>query len=145
MLFVITNIFWILHQSASSGALSLPAKNPYKATSINRTLATIRHAGRWLNNQRPLIAGDPLAQVKDVQVDSPDWNGLTSRQLMRLKAACEQRIKSCDRKNQNPLLETAVFYTLLGTGLHESELVTLNRNSILKKDCIMSFAINQKE
>lgn len=99
---------------------------PYKATSINRTLATIRHAGRWLHNQRPLLAGDPLAQVKDVQVDAPNWNGLTSRQLMRLKAACEQRIKSCDRKNQNPLLETAVFYILLGTGLRESELVTLN-------------------
>ncbi len=31
---------------------------------------------------------------------------------MRLKAACEQSIKNCDRKNQNPLLETAVFYTL---------------------------------
>ncbi len=105
----------------------------YKATSINRILATIRHAGRWLHNQRPLIAGDPLAQVKDVQVDSPDWNGLTSRQLMRLKAACEQRIKSCDRKNQNPLLETAVFYTLLGTGLRESELVTLNREQYFKK------------
>ena len=99
---------------------------PYKATTINRTMATIRHVGRWLHQQRPLLAGDPFVQVKDVQVDSPDWNGLTGRQLMRLKSACEQRIKSCTRKNQNPSLEAAIFYTLLGTGLRASELVSLN-------------------
>jgi len=99
---------------------------PYKVTSINRTMATIRHVGRWLHQQRPLLAGDPLAQVKDFQTEAPDWNGLTSRQLMRLKSACEQRIKGCTRKNQNPLMETALFYTLLGTGLRESEVVSLN-------------------
>lgn len=99
---------------------------PYKATSINRTMATIRHVGRWLHQQRPLLAGDPLAQVKDIQTDAPDWNGLTSRQLMRLKSACEQRIKSCTRKNQNPIMEAALFYLLMGTGLRESEVVTLN-------------------
>ena len=62
---------------------------------------------------------------------------------MRLKSACEQRIKSCTRKNQNPLLETAVFYILLGTGLRESELVTLNVEQYLKKGCTMSYGINQ--
>lgn len=98
----------------------------YKATSINRTMATIRHVGRWLYQQRPLIAGDPLSGVKDLQTDAPEWNGLNSKQLMRLKAACEQRAKICTRKNQNALLETAVFYLLLGTGLRESELVSLN-------------------
>lgn len=99
---------------------------PYKAASVNRTMATIRHVGRWLHKQRPLLAGDPLAQVKDLQTDAPDWNGLTSKQLMRLKSACEQRLKSCTRKNQNPLMETAIFYMLLSTGLRESELVSLD-------------------
>ena len=99
---------------------------PYKATTVNRIMATIRHVGRWIHQQRPLLAGDPLAQVKDVQTDAPDWNGLTSRQLMRLKSACEQRMKSCTRKNQNPLMETALFYMLLGTGLRESEVVSLD-------------------
>lgn len=106
--------------------ISFKTQKPYKANSINRIMATIRHFGRWLHKQRPLLAGDPLANVKDLTTDAPDWNGLTPRQLMRLKSACEQRIKSCTRKDQNPLLETAVFYTLLGTGLRESELVSLN-------------------
>lgn len=106
---------------------------PYKATSINRIMATLRHVGRWLNQQRSLLAGDPLKQVKDLQTDSPDWNGLTSRQLMRLKSACEQRIKSCTRKNQNPLMETALFYVLMGTGLRESEVVSLNVGQYYQK------------
>ena len=98
----------------------------YKATSVNRTIATLRHVGRWLHKQRPLLAGDPFTQVKDLQTEASNWNGLTSRQIMRLKSACEMRIEGCRRDNQNPLLETAVFYTLLGTGLRESELVSLN-------------------
>lgn len=106
--------------------ISEKSEKVYKVTTVNRVMATIRHVGRWLHQQRPLLAGDPLMQVKDLQTDAPDWNGLTSKQLMRLKSACEQRIKSCTRKNQNPLLETAVLYTLLGTGLRESELVSLD-------------------
>jgi integrase/recombinase XerD len=43
---------------------------PYKATTINRVMATIRHVGRWIDQKRPLLAGDPLAQVKDLQIVS---------------------------------------------------------------------------
>lgn len=113
-------------QRSLSSTISEKTGKPYKATTINRTMATVRHAGRWLHHQRPLIAGDPLAGVKDLQPDTPEWNGLTSKQLMRLKSACEQREKICTRKNQNALLETAIFYVLLSTGLRESELVSLN-------------------
>jgi integrase/recombinase XerD len=98
----------------------------YKATTINRILATVRHFARWLHKQRPLLAGDPFARVSDIQTDTPDWNGLTSRQLMRLKSSCEQRLVLCKRKNQNPCLEIAVFYLLLQTGLRESEVVSLD-------------------
>ncbi|MCP0912900.1 MULTISPECIES: tyrosine-type recombinase/integrase [Legionella] len=113
-------------QRSLSKTISEKTGKPYKATSINRTMATIRHVGRWLHKQRPLLAGDPLAQVKDLQMDAPDWNGLNSRQLMRLKSACEQRMKSCTRKNQNPVMEAALFYLLMGTGLRESEVVSLD-------------------
>lgn len=101
-------------------------QKPYKATTINRILATVRHFARWLHQQRPLLAGDPFARVSDIQTDAPDWNGLTTRQLMRLKSACEQRLVLCKRKNQNPRLEIAVFYLLLQTGLRESEVVSLD-------------------
>ena len=40
--------------------------------------------------------------------------------------AVDIRLASCKRQDQNPLLEAAVFYLLLYTGLRESELVNLN-------------------
>ena len=57
-------------QKNLSKTISEKTGKPYKATTINRTMATIRHVGRWLHQQRPLLAGDPLAQVKDVQTDA---------------------------------------------------------------------------
>ena len=60
-------------QKFLTSTVSPKTGKPYKATTVNRVLATIRHVGRWLHNQRPLLAGDPLAQVKDLQTDAPDW------------------------------------------------------------------------
>lgn len=113
-------------QKLLTKTISPRTQKPYDPNTVNRIMATIRHFGRWLHHQRPLLAGDPLANVKDIQTDAPDWNGVTPRNLMRLKSACEQRLKACTRKDQNPLLESAVFYCLYGTGLRESELVALD-------------------
>ncbi len=89
-------------------------------------MATVKHYGKWLHRQRPLLASDPLHGMRDIQMEDPDWNGLTAKQVMRLKSACEQRINACQRGDQNPLLETAIFYTLFQTGLRESEIVALD-------------------
>lgn len=102
----------------------LLSKN-YKPTTINRVLDTLRHLARWLETYRPFLTGFPFKGITNIHQDAPSWNGLSSRQVMRLKMACEQRLHSCSRKNQNPLLETAIFFTLLNTGLRESELVSL--------------------
>jgi len=100
---------------------------PLSPTTINRVMASLRHFGRWLHTKRPLLAGDPLEAVRDLKIDHPDWNGLTPRQILRLKTACEQRIAACSRADQNPLLEAAVFHVLLHTGLREFELSSLDR------------------
>jgi len=97
----------------------------YLATTINRVLATARHFGNWLHEERPLIAGAPFAGVKMTQVEEPSWNGLTSIEVLRLKSACDTRMNACKKNNQNPLLEVTVFYLLLTTGLRESELAQL--------------------
>jgi integrase/recombinase XerD len=100
---------------------------PLSPTTINRVMASLRHFGRWLHGRRPLLAGPPLEGVRDVKTDHPDWNGLTPRQILRLKAACEQRLAACSRADQNPLLEAAVFHVLLHTGLREFELSSIER------------------
>ena len=98
----------------------------YKATSINRIMATLGHFAKWLHERNPLPVGDPFQGVSTIRTDQPNWNGLSERQIMLMKSACDIRLKVCTRKNQNPQLEAAVFYVLLHTGLRESELVALN-------------------
>ncbi len=98
----------------------------YSPETINRILSTVGHFGRWLHKQRPLLAGNPMENYKEITTDYPNWNGLTDREIMLLKSACEQRVAICTKRNQNPLLETAVFYLLYQTGLRVGELVALN-------------------
>jgi integrase/recombinase XerD len=98
----------------------------YKPATINRALDSLRHFSKWLMKHRPLLAGSPFEGVKNITQDCPHWNGLSRKQVMRLKMACEQRLNSCNRKNQNPLLEITIFSILLATGLREAELISLN-------------------
>ncbi len=99
---------------------------PLAATTINRVMATLRHFAKFLHGQRPLLAGNPFAGLKDIAVEEPAWNGLSDRDRLRLKSACEQRMKLATRKDQDPLMEAAVFHCLLWTGLRRSELASLN-------------------
>jgi len=98
----------------------------YSPSTINRIFATLKHFAKWVHKQHPFISGFPLDGVKDLTEDDPNWNGLTQTQVIRLRSACDKRIGSATKQNQNPLLEIAVFLTLLNTGLRESELVSLN-------------------
>jgi integrase/recombinase XerD len=101
------------------------AGKPLSATSINRILATLRHFAKWLHGQHPFATGNPVASIRDIVTELPVWNGLTPREITCLKVACDQRLAICSRANQNPLLEMAVFYCLLFTGLRESKLAGL--------------------
>jgi integrase/recombinase XerD len=96
-----------------------------KPSTINRTLASIKHWSRWIERYRPFLSGSPMKDVKELVQDEPAWNGLTDRQLMLLKMACDHRLAICTKKIQNPVLEVSVFYMLLHTGLREFELCGL--------------------
>jgi integrase/recombinase XerD len=104
---------------------SLHTGQPLRPATINRTLATVRHFAGWLAEHCPIAPNKPLDGIQDIMHEEESWRGLSSLAIMRLKVACDQRIGSCIRKNQNPLLETAVFYCLLHTGLRAHELVGL--------------------
>ncbi|MBN9543061.1 MAG: tyrosine-type recombinase/integrase [Alphaproteobacteria bacterium] len=116
--------FWTT--SVSKGFQNHLLEILYNFTYINRIFATIRHAARWIHTQRNFLAGNPLKDVMDIGIEEPQWRGLDNLTIQRLKASCEHRIALCTRANQNPLMEVAVFYTLLYTGLRVSELVRLN-------------------
>lgn len=115
--------FWT---SSVSKSFQQHLYSKYKTTTVNRMFATLRHAAKWISSHVTFSAGNPFNNVKDLCVDDPDFKALTSQEIARLKAACDQRIALCKKNNQNPLAEAAIFYTLLYTGLRESELINLN-------------------
>ncbi len=104
--------------SVSKGWKAYLGKNKYCAASVNRMLATVRTFASWTSERGyHLPAGHPFKGVTDLATDEPVWNGLTNRQITLLKSAVDIRIASSKRKAyDNPLLEAAVFYTLLTTG-----------------------------
>jgi len=95
-------------------------------TTINRTLATLRHCASWIHRQRPFLAGNPTARIADIAVDDPEWKGLSDIEVTRLKAAAEQLIHVKRRRNQQPIRDFAIFQVLLRTGLRVSELLRLD-------------------
>jgi integrase/recombinase XerD len=109
-----------------SKAFKTEMLNSYSAATVARMIATLGHFAKWLGGRIMLVAGNPMDGVKAVKLDEPAWNGLTKKDLLQLKSAVDIRLNACKRKDQNPLLEAAVFYLLLYTGIRESELVNLN-------------------
>ena len=97
-----------------------------KPTTINRALATLRHAAGWVHGQRPFLAGNPTDRLADVQTDEPAWKGLSDLQLMRLRSAAEQLLRLKTARNQHAARDYAVFLCLLHTGLRVSELLSLD-------------------
>ena len=111
-------------RSVTAGFLRhLEKKEKRRPTTINRMLATLRHAARWIHGHRPFLAGDPTERIGDLTEDEPEWKGLSDLEVTRLKSAAEQLVKLKVRKNQQPLKSQAVLMVLLGTGLRVSELL----------------------
>lgn len=100
---------------------------PYKTTSINRVLKTVKHFAAWLITRRSLPDGNPTKDIPYLIEDEPDWKGLTDEEIMAIEKVCAERCKN-HHVRRDPQLETALFYCLLHTGLRESELINLNCN-----------------
>jgi integrase/recombinase XerD len=101
-------------------------KEKRSPTTINRTLATLRHCASWIQRQRPFLAGNPTERIKDIAVDDPEWKGLSDIEVTRLKAAAQQLVHVKRRRNQQPIRDFAIFQVLLRTGLRVSELLRLD-------------------
>ena len=94
-------------------------------STINRVLATLKHAAKWIHRNRPFLAGNPCARIGELQTEAPEWKGLTDVEITRLRSAAEQRLHLKRRRTEQPLRDFAVFMVLLHTALRISELLAL--------------------
>jgi len=99
-----------------------------KANTINRYVATLKTFARWLH--RTIGHPDPWSGLRQLVVDFPAYRGLSRRELMRLRAAVDQRAAHVVRRDQSPIRDGAIFYTLLHTGLRASELCQLDASQL---------------
>jgi integrase/recombinase XerD len=93
----------------------------YAPTSVNRTLATLRHSARWIQKKRPFLAGDPFERVSDLVTTVPAAKGLSKLQRSRVLAAADKLCALQMRANQQPRRKRALLVVLLETGMRISE------------------------
>src|SRR6266849_6665848 len=87
----------------------LDRKQKKKPTGINRILATLRHCAGWIHNHRPFLAGNPCHRIADLQLDDPEWKGLSDIEVTRLRAAADQLLHLKKGKNQHAIRDYALF------------------------------------
>jgi integrase/recombinase XerD len=97
----------------------------YAPTSVNRTLATLRRASRWIRGKRPFLAGDPFERVSDLVTTAPPAKGLSKLQRSRVLAAADKLCALQTRANQQPKRKRALLVVLLETGMRISETLRL--------------------
>ncbi len=98
----------------------------FSPSTVNRILATVRSAARWIHRQRPFLAGFPMDKIRDVQLSEPEWKGLEDVDVTRLRTAADQLPSLQLKAKQQPLRDKAILLTLLGTALRVSELLSLD-------------------
>jgi integrase/recombinase XerD len=102
-----------------------PEGRGYAPTSVNRTLATVRRAARWIQERRPFMAGDPFERVSDLTVTVPPAKGLSVLQRRRVLAAADKLLALQGRADQQPRRKRALLVVLLETGMRISETLRL--------------------
>jgi integrase/recombinase XerD len=98
----------------------------YAPTSVNRTMATLRRAARWIQARKPFLAGDPFERVSDLVVTVPAAKGLTPLQRRRVLAAADKLVALQTQANQQPRRKRALLVVLLETGMRISETLGLS-------------------
>ncbi len=95
----------------------------YKPATVNRFLATVKHFGRYCEEQRAFAGECPVWGVKNVPRDPPEPKGLDRVQVNRLFKSIQ------DLSRMKPGLEAArdeaIFHLLYAVGLRVTELCNL--------------------
>jgi integrase/recombinase XerD len=108
----------------------LERKDGKSPSTINRSLATLKHAAKWIHRNRPFLAGDPCDRIGELQTEAPTWKGLSDIEITRLKSAAEQRVHLKRRKTEQPVRDYAILMVLLHTALRISELLAIREDQL---------------
>ncbi len=110
--------------------------------SINRAIAHLKTWAKWINKNRPFLAGNPMDKIKTLAVGNQleIERAVTKQERNRLLDAADQLLlvggRSRDRsryadarprrKSYRPYRNRAIVYTLLETGMRRAAITRLN-------------------
>ena len=97
----------------------------YAPTSVNRTMASLRRAARWIQARRPFLAGDPFERVSDLVVTIPPAKGLTSFRGAECSQPPTSSVRSQAEANQQPQESEPCSSSSLRPGCEFSETLRL--------------------
>lgn len=115
---------WLPKQRARNPRGGLTDRNLAPATCA-RNLDTLKRAAKWIHRQREFQRGVPFTKRHVIEVEEPDWQGLTAIDLTRLTSAAEQLVAIQTRATQRPRRNLAYFILGIHTGLRVEELNAL--------------------
>lgn len=94
-------------------------------TTINRVMATLRTAAKWVHSAEPFTAGNPMHRIGDLTLPEPTWQGLTDLEMVRMKAAADQLLATSGGANQWPKRDFSAFHVLYATAMRVTEFISL--------------------
>lgn len=114
----------------TQGFLSYLEGEGKAATTINRTLATLRKFARWVHEQAntPFVTGLPTKGVTELADETPRAKKLSKKEINQLFKAADRLALTSTRKNARPKRNRAILAVLYYTGLRVSELCALKRD-----------------
>ena len=116
---------WLPKQKARNPRGGVTERNLAPSTCA-RNLDTLKRAAKWIHRQREFQRGIPFNKRHVIEVEEPDWQGLTSLDLTRLTSAAEQLVAIQKRKTQRPRRNLSYFILGIHTGLRVEELNALD-------------------
>ena len=95
----------------------------YKPSSVNRFLATVKHFGRYCEEQRVFTDECPVSGVKNVPFEEPEAKGLDRSEVHRIFKSLEDLVRM--RPGWESSRDGAIFHLLYRTGIRVTELCHL--------------------
>lgn len=99
-------------------------KKSYKASTINRTLASVRTFGKWLHGNG-IINHDPCRKIRELQLPAPEPKRVTELDFHRIMKTVEVFISAPKSKLDQSFRNKTMMVLLYNTGLRINEILNL--------------------
>ena len=131
-------IKWLPKQKARDRSGN-ETKRTLAPSTCARVVDTLKHAAKWIHRQRSFLTGYPFDKQDVIDVEEPEWQGLSDLQVTRMKSASEQLVHLQTRADQFPRRTHTQLLLLLGIPFRVDEMNALNLDQYQGKHLVNDY------